>query len=70
MQKEIRPKFDSFVKKVCDKNEIIIVTHQSDDFGIKSEVHNIISFDEAFTILEKLQDTLAHYIPTNEYQKS
>ena len=67
MQQPIKPQFHSLIKKVCNDNEIVIITHQADDFGIRKEVHNIVSFEEAMTILKQLQQTLNNYIGQNEH---
>lgn len=69
MQKSIKLKFHSLIKKVCNENEIVIITHTSDDFGNKTEVDNIVSFEEAMTILKQLQQTLSNYIGQDEHKK-
>lgn len=58
---ELAPLFSSKVKRIFNDKRIVIVTHESDDFGNRIVNENLITIDQAKEIHQNLENTIKEY---------
>lgn len=62
---ELKKLFSSHVKRVYNDYRICVITHDSDDFGNRHNVENLITIDQAKEMLENLKTTIEVYERTS-----
>jgi len=60
---QIRRPFESFYHE--SQNLVCIITNETDDFGNRHEVHNLIPVERAFEVIKNLQKTINDYMKNN-----
>lgn len=58
---ELKPIFSSYLTRLYNDHRIVIITHNSDDFGNRSNCENLMRIEHAREILENLKQTIEEY---------
>lgn len=62
---ELKKLFSSYVKRVWNEYRVCVITHESDDFGNRRNVENMITIDQAKEMIENLKTTIEEYDRTS-----
>ncbi len=60
-----RKAFESYVTRIYNDYRVVIITNETDDFGNRYSVENLITINHAKEILENLKHTIEEYERTS-----